>query len=74
MKKLKLTVEMMSNYMSFLRGVYDDLCKSEDVTIKQRAYRKVCKDMFDGLTYGLNEYKLDILHNTIECYRLEKQK
>jgi hypothetical protein len=64
----------LNDYMLFLRKEYDKLCSTNDTTIKQKSYRNVCKDMFDGLTYGLSKNKLEKLAFTIENYRIEKQK
>ncbi len=73
MKKIEITTDMMVKYMSYLRLEYDKLCESEDTTIKQKAYRQVCKQLFDGLSYGMNKYKLEVLHDRIKEYTIEKK-
>ena len=69
----KLEIKDLNKYMIYLRKEYDKLCLINDVTINQKAYRNVCKDMFDGLTYGLSKNKLEQLSFTIEKYRKSKQ-
>jgi len=74
MKQTKSKEKMMQEYMVYLRQGYDELCKTPDLTTRQRACREVAKTMFDGLTYGLNEFKLNWLGQVIESYRQEKLK
>jgi len=69
----KLEIKDLNKYMIYLRKEYDKLCLINDVTINQKAYRNVCKDMFDGLTYGLSKNKLEQLSFIIEKYRKSKQ-
>ena len=72
-KKTDKTSEvLLHDYMVYLRLEYDDLCKTPDITPKQLAYRKVCSDGFDTLTYGICQSKLDFLFRCIENYRQEK--
>ena len=64
----------MVNYMSYLRTEYDELCKKQDNSIKEVACRRVCLWMFDGLTYGINKFKLNMLKNTLDTFRQLKNK
>ncbi len=63
---------MEEKYLSYLKVEYDTICKIPDKTIKEGAYRSVCKDMFDGLLVNTNSFKLEMLSNTLNEYRLEK--
>lgn len=58
--------------MVYLRMEFDELSKTPDKTIPAKAAREVCLDMFDGLTYGINELKLEWLANTIKIYKNNK--
>jgi hypothetical protein len=69
----KLEMKDLNKYMIYLRKEYDKLCLINDITINQKAYRNVCKDMFDGLIYGLSKNKLEQLSFCIEKYRKSKQ-
>jgi hypothetical protein len=61
-----------NEYMVYLRYEYDKNCKSSDKTIEETAHRNVCEDMFNGLTYVVNEFKLNKLRDVIEKYQIVK--
>jgi hypothetical protein len=66
--------EELEKYMIYLRQEFDELSKTSDRTIEANAAREVCIDMFDGLTYGINQFKLEWLAKTIQIYKNNKNK
>lgn len=71
-KMEEMKMEKMVNYMVYLRGEYETLCKSPDNDIKEISYRSVIHDMFIGLTYGISLDKLETIRFTINNYRNHK--
>lgn len=59
--------------MIVLRNEFARLCKIEDTTIEQRAQREVAEIMFDALTYGITDGKLNAIENLITDYRHSKE-
>ena len=66
--------EKLNSYMAYLREEFDKICLNPDKTIEEKAHRNVCKDMFDGLTYGINDSKLEQLRDVLEDYIIIKEK
>jgi hypothetical protein len=59
--------KFLNDQMILLRHDFDILTeKSQDIkSYEIRAYINVCETLFQGLTYGLAQYKIDEIRNLI---------